>query len=233
MRQASCKQNQPCQSSHLHTFPPSPSTECRCETQVKDEMVDHMFTHYFTHSSSLMPVHKRPNTDLASQIIYSPQNADTSVTLINRNHDLRMINTYPSAPYRDLDTQDTVVTMFSGDRRTANAPQCNDDEIAIDFNRGAEGEVDNLVGQPRILNLDALNAGNIASFAREHELADLILTLVHLVGGPEAVEGCTRLAATDHYYYNSQLRVPASLVCGTSDGDMCYELDRYGDQAKV
>jgi hypothetical protein len=96
----------------------------------------------------------------------------------------------------------------------------DDDWICLSTTRC---DVMELAGHPQILKVNGLDANNIASFAKEHNLADLILTLVSLVEGPEGVSACTRNESGDRHY----------LVCGTSYGDICYDLNRHGDDLTV
>lgn len=122
-------------------------------------------------------------------------------------------------------------------QETALAPlQNQEDEDAEIFDLRAEGDVLKRSGGPRILKLSKLNTKNIAYIAKNHELADIIVTLVYHVSGPRRVEELTRnpnFANSKNYesgcnFTTSQIRGSAS-----TKENMAFELYRGGNEVMV
>lgn len=114
----------------------------------------------------------------------------------------------------------TLIDLSADDDQETVASRQHENISTTEENRNADSDILDMAGRPRVLNIDRPDANNIASFAKEYELADLILTLVNLAEGPRGVSACTQKEC-DIFHYRDRLRVPASLVCGTSEGDIC------------
>lgn len=139
----------------------------------------------------------------------------------------------------DLSTmpaQETALASSADDEVQTTPLQNQEDEDAEIFDLRAEGDVLKRSGGPRILKLSKLNTKNIAYIAKNHELADIIVTLVYHVSGPRRVEELTRnpnFANSKNYesgcnFTTSQIRGSAS-----TKENMAFELYRGGNEVMV
>lgn len=139
-----------------------------------------------------------------------------------------------------MPAQETIVVAPGDDQVQTSPSESQQAKDAMTFDLRAEIDVVKRLGIPRILNLNDLNTENIPSFANDHKLADIILTLVYHLEGAEGVQACMQSHCADCGYghgcdfkYQCDLEIAAWLDPPSAVGTMRFDLHKKSDSISV